>query len=194
MKTFTQYHLLKAVMAATLLTVSSSVCAAEEVGKPSSVVKSDTTIGEKVDDTSITAQVKMALILHRSTGVLRTTVTTENGIVTIGGIAQNSAEKDLVTKLVEDVQGVKSVHNEMTIAKADTTIGEKIDDASITAKVKMALVLHRSTGALRTTVSTKDSVVTVGGKARNSAEKELVSKVVEDVQGVKSVINTMIVE
>jgi len=195
MKTFKRYYLLKAVMTAALLTMPGSVFAAEEVSpSSSSIIKYNNSIGEKVDDASITAQVKMALILHRSTGVLRTTVTTENGIVTIGGIAQNSAEKDLVTKLVEDVQGVKSVHNAMTIAKADTTIGEKIDDASITAKVKMALVLHRSTGALRTTVSTKDSVVTVGGKARNTAEKELVSKVVEDVQGVKSVINTMIVE
>jgi len=48
----------------------------------------------------------------------------------------------------------------------------KIDDASITAQVKMALLLHRSTSALTTTVATKHGVTTVGGKAKNLAEKD----------------------
>ena len=34
----------------------------------------------------------------------------------------------------------------------------------------------------------------VGGQARNAAEKELVSKLVADIHGVKSVVNTMVVE
>ena len=58
------------------------------------------TVGENIDDASITAQVKAALLSHRSTGVLRTQVTTADGVVTLGGQARNSAEKDLVTKLV----------------------------------------------------------------------------------------------
>ena len=58
-----------------------------------------------------------------------------------------------------------------TSKKTPQTIGEKIDDASITAQVKMALLFHRSTSALHTTVSTKRGVVTVDGKAKNEAEK-----------------------
>ena len=101
----------------------------------------------------------------------------------------------MITKLVEDIQGVKSVENKMTILKEKTsTVGEKLDDSVITAKVKMALVIHRSTGVLRTSVTTNDAVVTVSGKALNIAEKELVSKVIEDVDGVKSVVNEMNIE
>jgi osmotically-inducible protein OsmY len=33
----------------------------------------------------------------------------------LGGTAKNTAEKDLVTKLVTDINGVKSVVNNMTI-------------------------------------------------------------------------------
>jgi osmotically-inducible protein OsmY len=73
-------------------------------------------------------------------------------------------------------------------------VGEKVDDASITAQVKMTLLSHRSTSSLNTKVKTKDGVVTLGGKAKNAAEKELATKVVNDVKGVKSVNNQMTIE
>ena len=54
-------------------------------------------------------------IYHRSTGALNTSVTTKKGVVTLGGKAKNATEKDLATKLVNDVNGVKNVKNLMTI-------------------------------------------------------------------------------
>jgi hyperosmotically inducible periplasmic protein len=58
------------------------------------------TAGEKIDDASVTAQVRSALASHRSTSDVSTVVTTRDGEVTLTGIAKNSAEKALVTKLV----------------------------------------------------------------------------------------------
>jgi hyperosmotically inducible periplasmic protein len=78
-------------------------------------VKPDKTVGEKVDDASITAQIKMTLLFHRSTSGISTKVETNDGVVTMYGKASNAAEKDLVTKLVNDINGVKSVNNQMTI-------------------------------------------------------------------------------
>jgi hyperosmotically inducible periplasmic protein len=87
------------------------------------------------------------------------------------------------------------VKNEMTVAKTpaqpDQTIGEKIDDASITAQVKSSLLAHRSTSAVKTKVETTDGVVTVSGIAKNAAEKSLVTKLVTDINGVNKVINNM---
>ncbi len=60
--------------------------------------------------------------------------------------------------------------------------------------MKTMYSVHRSTSALNTTVATKRGVVTVGGKARNAAEKDLVTKLVNDVNGVKGVTNRMIIE
>jgi len=40
---------------------------------------------------------------------------TKGDLVTLGGKAKNATEKDLATKLVTDVNGVKSVKNLMTI-------------------------------------------------------------------------------
>jgi hyperosmotically inducible protein len=74
------------------------------------------------------------------------------------------------------------------------TVGEKLDDASITAQVKMTLLYHRSTSALNTKVKTKDGVVTLGGKAKNATEKELAAKFANDAKGVKRVNNLMTIE
>lgn len=73
------------------------------------------TLAEKIDDASITSQVKYALLSHRATSALKTKVTTNDGVVVITGTAASEAEKSLVTKLAEDVRGTKSVTNEMTV-------------------------------------------------------------------------------
>ena len=73
-------------------------------------------MGEKIDDASITSQVKLTLLYHRSTSAISTKVKTKNGVVTVSGNARNAAEKDLVTKFASDVHGVKIVKNRMTVA------------------------------------------------------------------------------
>jgi hyperosmotically inducible protein len=149
-------------------------------------------------DTWVHMKVKTALLFHRNVSGLKTEVNVKDGIVTLRGEATSRAQKDLTTEYAKDVEGVKDVKNEMTVAKTsvkpDKTVGEKIDDASITAQVKMTLLYHRSTSALNTNVKTKNGVVTLRGKAKNAAEKKLATKFVNDVKGVKSVNNQMTIE
>lgn len=76
----------------------------------------DATLSDKIDDASISAQVKSSLLSHRSTSAIHTGVSTTDGVVTLTGIAKNDAEKSLVTKLATDINGVTSVINNMTIA------------------------------------------------------------------------------
>ena len=86
---------------------------ASDVGKKIGGTASD--VGEWIDDASITALVKATLLYHRSTSALSTKVETIEGVVKLGGTARNASEKDLATKFVQDVHGVKSVNNRMTI-------------------------------------------------------------------------------
>jgi hyperosmotically inducible protein len=150
----------------------------------------------KNSDAWLTTKVKTTLLFHRSVSAM-TEVNTKDGIVTLRGNADNQAQKDLTTEYVKDVEGVKDVNNEMTVTKSlkkTETVGEKIDDASITAQVKMSLLYHRSTSALNTKVETKDGVVTLSGKAGNEAEKNLATKLAKDVNGVKDVNNLMAIK
>ena len=150
----------------------------------------------EMSDAWITAKVKTIFLFHRNVSAM-TEVNTTNGIVTLQGKATSQAQKDLTTEYAKDVEGVKDVKNEMTIAKASKktqTVSRKVDDASITALVKMTLLYHRSTSALNTSVKTTHGVVTLSGKAKSGAEMDLAAKFANDVNGVKSVNNKMTIE
>jgi hyperosmotically inducible protein len=142
-------------------------------------------------------KVKSTLLFHRSVSGFRTEVNVKDGIVTLQGESASGAQKDLTTEYARDVEGVKDVNNKMTVAKTSKktqTVGEKIDDASITAQVKMTLLYHRSTSAINTKVETNNGEVTLYGKSSNAAEKDLATKFANDVNGVKGVNNRMTIE
>ena len=168
-------------------------------------------------DALVSARVKLELSSHRNLSASKTDVQVKDGIVTLRGEATSQAQIDLTTEYIRDVEGVKDVKNNMVVSEAHRTpaektigkkvggvgkkvgntasdVGEWIDDASITALVKATLLYHRSTSALNTKVETSEGVVRLGGTARNASEKDLVTKFVQDVHGVKSVVNDMAVE
>jgi osmotically-inducible protein OsmY len=148
-------------------------------------------------DTWLYLKVKNTLAYHRSVSALKTTVILKDGFVTLKGVADSEAQRELTTEYAADVEGVKGVKNEMTVSPAPTpplqTVAEMIDDASISAQVRGVLFTHRSTSAFETTVGTVAGVVSVGGTAKNAAEIDLVTKLVADIHGVKRVINTMVI-
>jgi osmotically-inducible protein OsmY len=99
--------------------------------------------------------------------------------------APKEVRKDVDKKA--DKAGAKS-------SQETRSLGDKIDDASITALVKTSLLYHRSTSGLKTKVETKDGIVTLSGKANNAAELYLASKLAKDVNGVNDVKNLMTIE
>jgi hyperosmotically inducible periplasmic protein len=64
-------------------------------------------------------------------------------------------------------------------------------DQWLIAKVKSALLFHRSVSATETEVLAKDGTVTLRGKAASVAQKNLATKYAKDVEGVKYVKNEM---
>jgi len=88
-------------------------------------------------DTWVHMKLKTALLFDRSVSGFNTEVSVKDGTVTLRGEAANQVQKDLTTEYAKDVEGVKAVKNEMTVAKTsvkpDKTVGEKIDDASVSS-------------------------------------------------------------
>lgn len=134
-------------------------------------------------------------MFHRHVSAVSTQVSTKNGVVTLKGDVDTQAKKDLTSEYAKDVDGVKEVKNDLTVAKAKPevkeTSGEHIDDASITGQIKVSLFSHRSTSALSTKVETTNGLVTLRGTADNNAERDMASKLSYDVYGVKNVKNEM---
>ncbi len=142
-------------------------------------------------------KIRSRLLVKANVSAATTKVDVKDGVVTLTGTADNVAQKDLTAIYAKDIDFVKSVNNDIVVKDSPPekqTMGEKMDDASITTQVKFTLLGHKATSALKTKVTTNDGVVTVSGVAANDAEKSLVSKLAGDVRGVQSVTNNMSVK
>lgn len=145
----------------------------------------------------IGTKIRTKLLLTGNVSAVDTKVEVKDGAVTLTGNADNLAQKELTSAYVQEVEGVKSVNNLLTVpaAPADQrTLSDRVDDASITAQVKYALITHQSTSALRTKVTTKNGVIAIEGEAGSAAEKDLVTRLAGRVRGVRSVSNNMTVK
>jgi osmotically-inducible protein OsmY len=142
-------------------------------------------------------KIRSRLLVKGNVSATSTKVVVTDGVVTLSGPADTMAQKELTEAYAKDIDGVKSVKNDITVIDKPSlaaTAGETIDDASITSQVKYALLTHKSTSALKTKVTTTNGVVRVSGEAASGAEKDLVTKLASDVRGTKSVTNDMTVK
>ncbi|HSD44678.1 MAG TPA: BON domain-containing protein [Burkholderiales bacterium] len=70
---------------------------------------------------------------------------------------------------------------------ADRSVGQTIDDAGITAKVKTALAAEKDVSATSINVDTVQGNVTLSGRVANQTEADRALQVARSVDGVKSV-------
>jgi hyperosmotically inducible periplasmic protein len=161
-------------------------------------IKVESTYPEKSDGW-MALKIRSRLLVKGNVSAVSTNVDVKDGNVTLTGTAANAAQKELTAAYAKDIDGVKAVQNDIVVSEKDAkgdklTMGEKIDDASITSQVKYALLAHKSTSAIKTKIVTSDGVVLVTGEAASDAEKSLVTKLASDVRGVTSVTNKMSVK
>lgn len=76
----------------------------------------------------------------------------------------------------------------------DVTVGEAIDDAAITAKVKAALIDDDELDAAEINVNTREGVVQLIGTVDDRSDINRATNVAADVEGVRSVRNDLVLE
>jgi osmotically-inducible protein OsmY len=153
--------------------------------------------GGGTPDAALRTKVQAALLFHRQFSVLQTRVQVQQGVVTLQGEADSEARKRLCATFVQGLDGVLRVDNQLTVVPEHPrrkAIRKRIDDASITAQVKLALLFNHATSAARTRVRTENGVVHLEGAAGSRAEKRLVNRVAWTVEGIRNVNNLMTVE
>ncbi|OGK12528.1 MAG: hypothetical protein A2W80_19180 [Candidatus Riflebacteria bacterium GWC2_50_8] len=112
----------------------------------------------------------------------------KDGVVTLTGTVAVDSQRVLAQETAGNIPGVTSVDNKLvTVAevaadKADYWIGKK---------VKLNLYFHRHVNGGKTSVSVRDGIVTLRGKAATAAQKDLTTEYAKDVDGVKDVTNLM---
>jgi osmotically-inducible protein OsmY len=74
-----------------------------------------------------------------------------------------------------------------------TTMGEKVDDAKITATVKAKLVADKAQNLVKVNVDTREGVVHLQGTVPTDADRMAAERLAADTHGVRSVQNDLTV-
>jgi hyperosmotically inducible protein len=139
-------------------------------------------------------------------------VETNDGMVTLKGTVENDAQVQRAKEIATNVDGVKMVHNDLKIGTTESTAnkavdetknlankteegikdtgkkaGKAINDASITAEIKLKLAGDDLTDALDINVDTQNAVVTLNGTVGSQAEADRAVQLARSVEDVKNV-------
>ncbi len=118
-------------------------------------------------------------------------------VATLKGVVSSDVEKELAGEIADNVDGISTVKNEIEVDKkyirkersSDISIGQKLSDATTTAKVKSRFLWSSGIPALSINVDTLRSVVTLKGEVPQPAQKELAGKLAANTRGVSRVKN-----
>ncbi len=143
--------------------------------------------GTVVDDEVI--ELKALAALRRNDEISpnsHVNATSYNGILLLTGETLNDDTRRQITKLVENIDKVRRVHNELAVA-APSSMLSRSSDSVITAKIKTALGRHSFEIAARTKVVTENGVVYLMGVVRRS-EADVSTNIARKIGGVQRVV------
>lgn len=149
------------------------------------------TVGEYTDDKVLHTKVWAALTEDKTADASEINLEVYKGVVQLNGFVDNEKERAQAEAVAKGVSGVKGVENNLQVKQAAQTTGGAIDDTTITAKVKTALIDSSETKAGDIKVETRGGVVLLSGYVANQAQKDAATKVAKSVEGVKSVTNSI---
>jgi hypothetical protein len=78
-------------------------------------------IGQIIDDTTITAEIKAKLTADKLSNLTRIDVKSEAGVVTLGGTVDSAERRARAAQIASNVSGVKSVVNNIEVAGSGAT-------------------------------------------------------------------------
>lgn len=165
-------------------------CNRQETGAP----PPKTTVGTDIDDGVISAKVKAALLADPDVKTFDIKVDTRKGEVQLSGYVDTQARIDNAIALARKVEGVKGVENGMILKDGKTTVGTKVDDSVVTAKVKSALLADPNVKSFDIAVVTRKGEVQLSGHVDNQTQVDRAIDVARGVDGVLGVNNEMSVK
>lgn len=160
-------------------------------------ITTDKTLAQRFDDATLAATVKSKLLWNSNTEGLDIQVRAESGVVSLSGNAGTPVAKELAGELVTNTEGVREVHNHLSISTADSASAEaqnaandaaaSISDSWITSKVKSSFLYSRNLDSLNIKVDTRDGFVSLSGTVLSNAEKRLAVETARNIRGVRGV-------
>lgn len=154
----------------------------------------NSTLGNELDDSVVTASVKAALLADASIKSTEFKVETSKGVVQLSGFVTDATQVDRAIAIAKTVAGVKEVQNRLVLKTGETTLGSNVDDTVITGRVKAALLADAAAKSLDISVETRKGEVMLSGFVATKSQISLAEKLAANQEGVKTVRNELSVK
>jgi hyperosmotically inducible protein len=147
-------------------------------------------------DVVITTEVKAKMVADSVVRPYHLEVETKNGQVTLTGNIDSQEAKDRALQIASQTGGVTNVVDMISVKTAathgdapdpDRTVGEHIDDATITARVKTRLLEDPLVKGMDIDVDTRVGVVYLTGTVQKPDQKDAAIQIAKNTRGVKDV-------
>ncbi|HBM9257790.1 TPA: molecular chaperone OsmY [Citrobacter freundii] len=149
-------------------------------------------VGNFMDDSTITAKVKAALVDHESIKSTDISVKTEKKVVTLSGFVESQAQAEEAVKVAKGVEGVTSVSDKLHVRDSkETSVKGYAGDTAITSEVKAKLLADDIVPSRKVKVETTDGVVQLSGTVDSQAQSDRAESIAKAIDGVKSVKNDL---
>ena len=147
------------------------------------------TVGTMVDDTTISSRVKMNLINTPDVKARRIDVDVLDGVVTLTGLVESTAEIKKAEEVSLAVAGVKGVTNYLTVGSR--TMGQALEDKIIVGKINSNLIVEPNMRSLNIDVDSNKGVVTLTGIVSNAEQKSRALEIAKVTAGVIKVVDNL---
>lgn len=185
----------RSVLAIAALALSAGLSAAAFAGDDRSKVEK---WQGNAHDAWLDGKIETSYMLNRYLNPFTIDTAVKNGVVTLSGDVESEIDKELAEAIAKGTDGVTEVHNELQVnagsrdanqqqAGDARDFGDFVDDATITARVKYALIENGSTDGLSIDVDTMNREVTLSGEVDSDQQKQLAERIAENVDGVAGV-------
>ncbi|RJT23027.1 molecular chaperone OsmY [Buttiauxella izardii] len=149
-------------------------------------------VGNFMDDSSITAKVKAALVDHDNIKSTDISVKTDKKVVTLSGFVESQAQAEQAVTVAKGVEGVSSVSDKLHVRNGtDKSVSGYAGDTATTSEIKAKLLADDIVPSRNVKVETTEGVVQLSGTVESNAQSARAESIAKAVDGVKSVKNDL---
>tara|TARA_B100001029_G_scaffold107076_1_gene88382 strand:+ start:803 stop:1396 length:594 start_codon:yes stop_codon:yes gene_type:complete len=149
------------------------------------------TVGTQIDDGIMDKNLDAKLLLMNKNYLLSISTQVLDGRIFITGKVNDPEEKLKITKLAWEVEGARSVKNDLKI-KEGFNFKQSAKDLLITSQLRSALIFNKQIKSANYSIDTYKKKIYIYGIAETKEEKSLVIEEAKQILDVEDVISSIL--
>ncbi len=149
------------------------------------------TLGTQIDDGIMDKNLDAKLLLMNKNYLLSISTQVLDGRIFITGKVDDPEEKLKITKLAWEIEGTRSVKNDLKI-KEEFNFKQSAKDVLITSQLRTALIFNKQIKSSNYSVDTYKKKIYIYGIAESKEEQSLVIEEAKQILDVEDVISSIL--